>query len=155
MYTGKTEKPCCLCDDPETVARIDLPARALATMKHGDPIAWQDVIGEVSIHFCENDWDLVKELVLETGMNPLPRCNAARASFDLRTDFEALLNEQKERQDHDRHERELLAEAEAVFEGRTEHEPSERAIVEAALVKWTVGEGADQRGDRQERSQHS
>jgi len=49
MYTGKRERPRCLCGDPETV----------------------------------------RELVLETGMNPIRRCNAARADFDLRADAEA------------------------------------------------------------------
>lgn len=138
MYTGKTEKPCCLCDDQDTVARIDLPPRALNEMKHGDPIPWQDVVGEVSIHFCESDWDLIADLVLETGMSPLPRCNAARASFDLRSDFEALLDDRKEPQDHDQFERRMADDASAVLDGRTEYEPSDRAIVEARLVRWTV-----------------
>lgn len=138
MYTGKTEQPCCLCDNPDTVARVDLPPRALDEMKHGNPIAWQDVIGEVSIHFCESDWAVVRDLVLETGMSPLGRCNAARASFDLREDFEALTNQQKAVQDHEAREQQLLADANTVLNGEGTHEPTDRALVEALLVKWTV-----------------
>jgi hypothetical protein len=29
MYTGRTEKPCCLCGDPETAHRIDIPPRTI------------------------------------------------------------------------------------------------------------------------------
>ena len=92
MYTGRTQKPCCLCGSPETAHRIDVPPRAVQLLKHAGPIAWQDIEGEVSLYFCEDDWETVCELVLETGMSPLSRCNAGRASFVLREDFEALLN---------------------------------------------------------------
>lgn len=97
MYTGKRERPCCLCHNPETVRRLDVPPRAIEAMKHGGPIAWRDVLGEVSIYFCESDWETVRDLVLETGMNPIGRCNAAFADFDLRSDFEALTNDVKKR----------------------------------------------------------
>lgn len=142
MYTGKTEQPCCLCDNPETVARVDLPPRAINEMKHGDPIAWQDVIGEVSVHFCESDWELVQNLVLEMGMSPLPRCNAARASFDLREDFEALTNQQKAVQDHSAREQQMLADANAVLDGETQHDPTNRALVEARVIRWVVDNDA-------------
>jgi hypothetical protein len=86
MYTGKTEKACCLCDNPDTETRLDLPPRAVPMLKHSEAIAWQDIVGEVSIYFCASDWETVRDLVLETGMSPLSRCNVARASFDLRVD---------------------------------------------------------------------
>ncbi len=133
MYTGKTEQPCCLCDDPETVARIDLPPRAIPLMRHGEVIAWQDVVGEVSVHFCESDWGLVSELVLELDQNPLSRCNVARASFDLREDFEALLNDVRDEPDQSPLERRMLAESEAAIEDGTERERVEARLVRLAL----------------------
>lgn len=136
MYTGKTEQPCCLCDDPETVARLDLPPRAITEMKHADAIAWQDVVGEVAIHFCENDWDLVSELVLELGQNPLSRCNVARASFDLREDFEAMLSRTREEPDHGPIEDRMRAESEAVLTDGNRHE--RRARVQAWVVQWVL-----------------
>jgi hypothetical protein len=33
-------------------------------------------------------------------MDPIGRCNADRADFDLRADFEALTNADRDRQDH-------------------------------------------------------
>jgi hypothetical protein len=136
VYTGKTEQPCCLCDDPETRCRIDLPPRAITHMKHAGAIAWQDVVGEVSIHFCADDWTLVRELVLEMGLNPLSRCNVARASFDLREDFEALLNATRERPDHAPIERRMAEESEAVLANPADHEPSAR--VEARIVGFVL-----------------
>ena len=133
MYTGKTERPCCLCDDPDTEARIDLPPRAVPEMKHGGPIAWQDIEGEVSIHFCADCWETVRELTLETGLSPLPRCNAARADFDLREDFEALLNDVREEPDHGPTERRMRRESEAVLAAPEDH--SEGAVVEALVVR--------------------
>ena len=99
MYTGQTEQPCCLCGDEETVARLDLPPRTVTLMRNADPIAWRDIVGEVSVHFCESDWELVRELVLDMGMLPLSRCNVARASMSFREDFEALLNATREEPD--------------------------------------------------------
>jgi len=145
MYTGKRERPCCLCGNPETVRRLDLPPRAIEAMKHSGRIAWRDVLGEVSIYFCESDWQTVRDLVLETGMNPIGRCNAAFADFDLRADFEALTNDVRERQDHRAREREALAAAEetiAAFEAGDD--PGEQALVEARVVQWTL---ADLRAD--------
>ncbi len=133
MYTGKTGQPCCLCDDPDTETRIDLPPRAVPEMKHGDPIAWRDIEGEVSIHFCANCWETVRELTLETGMSPLSRCNAARADFDLREDFEALLNDVREEPDHGPTERRMRAESEDVIAAPADH--SDRAVVEALVVR--------------------
>jgi len=138
MYTGKTEQPCCLCDDPDTAARIDLPPAAIPEMANSDPIAWQDVEGEVSIHFCESDWALVRDLVLDLGQNPLGRCNVARASFDLREDFEALLNDVRDEPDHSGVEADLLAESEAVLED--DGDATDRERVEALLVQWVLGE---------------
>ena len=140
MYTGKTVKPCCLCERREVDVRIDLPPRAIQSMKHGEVIAWQDVVGEVSIHFCADDWELVSELVLEMGMNPLSRCNVARASFDLREDFEAFTGRVLEEPDQRPVEARMWEEATAVLEGETEYEPSDREVVEARLVRWTLSD---------------
>ncbi|AUX10063.1 hypothetical protein AArcSl_2441 [Halalkaliarchaeum desulfuricum] len=140
MYTGRPEKPCCLCDRSDTPHRIDVPPRALTSMKNAGPIAWQDVEGEVSLFFCENDWGLVRDLVLETGLNPLSRCNAARASFSLREDYEAYLNATRDQPDHAPLERRMLEEARetvARYEaGDDMVEP--RDLVEARIVEWTV-----------------
>jgi len=142
MYTGKTEQPCCLCDDPDTHVRVDLPPRAVQLLKHSGPIAWRDIEGEVSIHFCESDWAVVRDLVLETGMSPLPRCNVARASFVLREDFEALLNDTRDEPDQRPLEREMLADAERVVEEYDDGDAlhSERDLVEARIVSWALAE---------------
>ena len=143
MYTGKTERPCCLCDDPDAPVRIDLPPRAIPELKYGDPIAWRDVVGEVSIHFCESDWTVVRDLVLETGMSPLPRCNAARASFDLREDFEALLDRTRDEPDQSGVESRMRERSDRV---RAEYGEgslhSERDLVEATIVDWVLGSEA-------------
>jgi hypothetical protein len=142
MYTGKTEQPCCLCDDPETAVRLDLPPRAVQLMKNAGPIAWRDIEGDVSIYFCESDWAVVKDLVLDTGMTPLPRCNVARASFVLREDFEALLNATRDEPDQDPLEREMLGDAAEVIEeyGEEGSLHSERDLVEAKVVRWALAD---------------
>ncbi len=140
MYTGKTEQPCCLCDDPDTAARIDLPPAAIPEMANSDPIAWQDVEGEVSIHFCASDWELVRELVLDLGQNPLGKCNVARASFDLREDFEALLNDIRDEPDHSGVEADLLERSEQALAGGDDADASDRERVQALLVQWVLDE---------------
>lgn len=142
MYTGKTEQPCCICDDRDTASRVDLPPRAITHMQNGGPIAWQDIEGEVSIHFCESDWAVVRDLVLDTGMSPLGRCNVARASFVLREDFEALLNDTRDEPDQRPLEREMLADAERVVQEYDDADSlhSERALVEARIVQWALAE---------------
>lgn len=142
MYTGRPEKPCCLCDRDETDHRIDVPPRALESMKNTGSIAWRDVEGEVSLYFCEDDWRLVRELVLETGMSPLARCNAARASFVLREDFEAYLNATRATPDQGPLETRMLERARETVRryenGDDLVEP--RDLVEARIVQWTVGD---------------
>jgi len=140
MYTGRTEQPCCLCDSPDTVARIDIPPRAVQLMKHSDPIAWRDIVGEVSIHFCESDWETVSDLVVDLGMNPLSRCNVARASFDLREDFEALLNDTREEPDQTELEARMLAEAEETLAALDDPMTEARAVVEAHVVVDSLAE---------------
>jgi len=141
VYTGKTERPCCLCGDPDTVARLDLPPRSVQRMKNADPIAWRDIVGEVSIHFCEGDWAIVCDLVLETGLSPLPRCNVARASFDIREDFEALLDDVRDEPDQTPTERRMLEEAAERID-RAEREgiaaANTRDLVEAYVRRWAL-----------------
>ncbi|QSG09882.1 Uncharacterized protein HSBGL_0595 [Halapricum desulfuricans] len=148
MYTGKREKPCCLCGEPETTARIDIPPRALQLCKHSDPIAWQDIVGEVSLYLCENDWELVEELVLEVGVLPLSRCNAARASFDLREDFEALLNDVRDEPDHRPLETEMRADAAAAIDAVQRGEAvGPQRLVQARIVRWALDDlDADRTG---------
>jgi len=140
MYTGKTEKPCCLCDDPSIDHRIDLPPRAIQQCKHGEAIAWRDVVGEVSIYFCESDWETVRDLVLEMGMTPLPRCNVARASFDLREDFEAFTGRARDEPDQQPLERRVWEESAQVLAGETEYPPSDRDRIEALVVRWALSD---------------
>jgi hypothetical protein len=141
VYTGKTEKPCCLCGDPDTTARLDLPPRAVQLMKNSGPIAWRDIVGEVSIHFCANDWDLVRELVLDMGLNPLSRCNAARASLDIREDFEALLNDVRDEPDQTGLEARMGRESRRIIREFDEDDLSEqRDLVEAKVRLWSFGE---------------
>ena len=147
MYTGKTEKPCCLCGNPDTESRLDLPPRAVQKLDNSGPIAWQDIVGEVSIYFCESDWETVVDLVLDTGMSPLSRCNAARADFDLREDFEALLNDVRDEPDQRPLEREMREESRRVIEEYEEDDHVDvRDLVEARVVTWALEDlGADDR----------
>lgn len=140
MYTGRTEKPCCLCGSPETAHRIDIPPRAVQFLKHAEPIAWRDIEGEVSLYFCENDWETVRELVLETGMSPLSRCNAGRASFVLREDFEALLSATRDEPNQRPLERELREEAEETLERYAAGDDlvETRDLIEARVVVWAI-----------------
>ena len=139
MYTGKTEKPCCLCGNPDTVSRIDIPPRAVQLLDKSGPIAWQDIVGEVSIYFCESDWETVTDLVLDAGMSPLSRCNAARADFDLREDFEALLNDVRDEPDQQPLEAEMREESERVIaEYESEDNIEVRDLVEARVVSWAL-----------------
>jgi hypothetical protein len=139
MYTGKTEQPCCLCGNPDTVTRLDLPPRAVQLMQHSGPIAWRDIVGEVSIHFCQSDWDLVRDLVLNVGVSPLSRCNVAHASFDLREDFEALLNQTREEPDQTELESRLLNRSEEIL-ARDDDLVEERDVVEATVIRWALAE---------------
>ncbi|WP_246982551.1 hypothetical protein [Halorientalis marina] len=139
MYTGKTEKPCCLCGNPDTVSRIDIPPRAVQLLDKSGPIAWQDIVGEVSIYFCESDWETVTDLVLDAGMSPLSRCNAARADFDLREDFEALLNDVRDEPDQQPLETEMREESEQVIaEYESDDHIEVRDLVEARVVTWAL-----------------
>lgn len=141
MYTGKTEQPCCLCGDPDTTTRLDLPPRAVQLLKNSGPIAWRDIVGEVSIHFCASDWKLVRELVLDMGLNPLSRCNAARASLDIREDFEALLNDVRDEPDQTDLEARMQRESQTVIREFDEDELSEqRDLVEAKIRLWSFEE---------------
>ncbi len=138
MYTGRTETPCCLCGSPETAHRIDIPPRAVQLLKHAEPIAWMDIEGEVSLYFCQGDWETVRSLVLETGMSPLSRCNAGRASFVLREDFEALLNATRDEPDQRPLEAELREKAEHTLERYESGDEllETRDLVEARIVTW-------------------
>ena len=139
MYTGKRQRPCCLCRNPETSHRLDLPPRAIEAMDRSGRISWRDVVGEVSLYFCESDWETVRDLTLEVGMNPIGKCNAACADFDLREDFEALTNAVRDREDHAAREQERLSRARETLATREAGEAVEtRDIVEACVVKWTL-----------------
>jgi len=137
MYTGQTEQPCCLCGADETVARLDLPPRTVTLMRNSGPIAWRDIVGEVSIHFCESDWELVRELVLDMGMLPLSRCNVAHASMSLREDFEALLNATRDEPDQTALEASALERSREVLDD-PEAEP--QAAVQARVVVFALNE---------------
>lgn len=140
MYTGRTDRPCCLCDDPKTVARIAVPPRAVTLMRNADPIAWRDIVGDVTLQFCESDWRLVSELVLDLGTHPLSRCNVARADFSIREDFEALLNSTREVPDQTEQERRLLADATEVIADADDPMVERRDLVEAYVVVRSLEE---------------
>lgn len=86
---GCIHVPRTTCDAPETVTRIAISPRAVTLVRNADPIAWRDIVGDVTLEFCANDWQLVSQLALELGTHPLSRCNVARAESSLREDFEA------------------------------------------------------------------
>jgi len=141
MYTGTTEQPCALCDSSETTTRLELPPRTIQLMRNGDPVAWRDIVGDVTIFLCESDWELVRDLAVEYGMHPLSRCNAARASFSLRADFEAFVNATRDEQDHTAVEREHLARADEVLDAYEDDPMIEtRDLVEAVVVRRALEE---------------
>jgi hypothetical protein len=153
MYTGKTEMPCCLCGDRDTVARLDLPPAVVPLMENAGPIAWRDIVGEVSIHFCASDWELVCDLVLDMGTLPLGRCNVARASFDIREDFEALLNDVREEPDQSLTERRMLAESDRVIaEYESEETIETRDLVEARVIRWAIEDAGEGTGSTRSRA---
>ncbi|WP_058366668.1 hypothetical protein [Haloparvum sedimenti] len=142
MYAGLTHTPCCLCGREDAATRIEVPPRALGLMENGDPISWRDVVGTVSLGFCESDWELVRDLVLDLGTHPLSRCNAAHVSLDLRADHEALFTATKEATDQTELEarraeraRETLAAA-----ANESGSPEERALVEALVTLRALAE---------------
>lgn len=140
VYTGSTEQPCCLCGGRDVVRRIAVPPRAVTLMENGDPIAWRDIVGTVGLYFCADDWAVVRDLALETGMHPLGRCNAGRADMDLRADFEALLNDTREPPDQTETEARLLAEARAVVADEGAGQYDERDRVEAQVVRLALAD---------------
>jgi hypothetical protein len=108
-------------------------------MENSGPIAVADIVGSASIHFCESDWAFVRDLTIDLDGNPLSRCNAARASFDLRDDYEALTNATKE-PNQEGVESRMLAEAEEVLGARDDPTTEDRAVVEALVVRRALGE---------------
>ena len=110
--------------------------RSPTTSRHdnGEPISWRDVVGSVTLRFCENDWELVSDLAIEMDTHPLSRCNAAHVSLDLREDHEALLSAVKGETDQTELESRLAAEAEATLESVDDPYTEERDVVEALVV---------------------
>ena len=139
MFTGRTDTPCCLCGHPKTDHRIEVPPRAVQLMKNSGPIAWQDIVSPVTLQFCADDWELVRDLALEMDHHPLSRCNVAYASFDLREDFEALLNETKEPNQSELESR-LLERSHEVLEAVDDPMTETRQLVEATVIELAVDE---------------
>lgn len=140
MYTGRTDTPCCLCGDPRTQSRIEIPPRAVTLMENSGPIAWQDIVGPVTIQFCADDWELVRDLALEMGHHPLSRCNVAYASFDLREDFEAMLTATKEAPDQTALEERLRERSREVLATVDDPLTETRALVEATVIDAALEE---------------
>lgn len=136
MYTGRIDRVCCLCGDPEPRTHIEVPPRALTLLENGEPIAWQDIDGPVTLYFCGSDWAVVCDLALEAGMHPLGRCNAARAEFTLRADYEAYLNAVREIPDQAAIEADLRQRARETLAGEAET----RDRVEAHVVLLALEE---------------
>ena len=134
MFTGRTDTPCCLCGSAKTDRRIEVPPRAVTLMENSGPIAWQDIVTPVTLQFCADDWELVRDLAVEMDHHPLSRCNVAYASFDLREDFEAMLNETKEAVDHTEMETRLLERSHEVLADADDPMTEPRDIVEATVI---------------------
>lgn len=109
-------------------------------MKHGDPISWRDVVGTVTLRFCDDDWDLVCDLAIEMNTHPLSRCNAAHVSLDLREDHEALLSATKPETDQTDLESRLTQAAEATLDAIDDPYTEERDVVEAIIVLRALDE---------------
>ena len=140
MYTGRTDTPCCLCGDPRTQSRIEIPPRAVTLMENSGPIAWQDIVGPVTIQFCADDWELVRDLALEMGHHPLSQCNVAYASFDLREDFEAMLSATKDAPDQMALEERLRDRSREVLGSADDPLTEPRALVEATVIDAALDE---------------
>ena len=136
VYAGLKKTSCCLCGRDETYMRIELPPRTLNLLENGDPIAWRDVVGTVTLRFCESDWELVRDLAIEMDTHPLSRCNAAHVSLDLRADHEALFTATKAATDQTELEARLEREAEATLEAAdaADSYTDDRDVVEALVV---------------------
>jgi len=139
MFTGRTDTPCCLCGQAKTTSRIEVPPRAVTLMENSGPIAWQDIVSPVTLQFCADDWDLVADLALEMGHHPLSRCNVAYASFDLREDFEAMLNETREPNQTELEGR-LLDRSRDVLDSAEDPLTEQRALVEATIIEVAMDE---------------
>ena len=140
MYTGRTDTPCCLCGNPKTTGRIELPPRAVTLMENSGPIAWQDIVSPVTLQFCDDDWELVTDLALDMGHHPLSRCNVAHASFDLREDFEAFLNATKAVPDQTKLETRLLDRSHEVLDSADDPLTETRDLVEATIIDVALDE---------------
>ena len=140
MYAGLKNTPCCLCGRDETHTRIALPPRALNLMENGDPIAWRDVVGTVTLRFCESDWELVRDLAIEMDTHPLSRCNAAHVSLDLREDHEALFTATKPATDQTELEARVESDAEATLQAAEDPHTDDRDIVEALVTLRALDE---------------
>ena len=140
MFTGRTDTPCCLCGCPKTESRIEVPPRAVTLMENSGPIAWQDIVSPVTLQFCADDWELVRDLALEMNHHPLPRCNVAYASFDLREDFEAMTNEIKSVPDQTALERRLLERSHEVLAAAEDPMTETRDLVEATVIEAALSE---------------
>ncbi len=139
MFTGRTDTPCCLCGNPKTASRLEVPPRAVQLMKNSGPIAWQDIVSPVTLQFCADDWQLVCDLALEMGQHPLSRCNVAYASFDLREDFEALLNTTKEPNQAELEEQ-LLERSHKALAAADDPMTEDRQLVEATVIDRALEE---------------
>jgi hypothetical protein len=139
MFTGRTDTPCCLCGQAKTSSRIEVPPRAVTLMKNSGPIAWQDIVSPVTIQFCADDWELVADLALDMGHHPLSRCNVAYASFDLREDFEAMLNETKEPNQTELETR-LSERSREVLDSADDPMTETRDLVEATVIEVALDE---------------
>ena len=140
MYAGLKNTPCCLCGRDDTHTRIELPPRALNRMENGDPIAWRDVVGTVTLRFCESDWELVRDLAIEMDTHPLSRCNAAHVSLDLREDHEALFTATKPATDQTELEARVESDAEATLQAAEDPHTDDRDIVEALVTLRALDE---------------
>lgn len=140
MYAGLKNTPCCLCGRDDTHTRIELPPRALNLMENGDPIAWRDVVGTVTLRFCESDWELVRDLAIEMDTHPLSRCNAAHVSLDLREDHEALFTATKPATDQTELEARVESDAEATLRAAEDPHTDDRDIVEALVTLRALDE---------------
>ena len=109
-------------------------------MENSGPIAWQDIVGPVTIQFCADDWELVRDLALEMGHHPLSRCNVAYASFDLREDFEAMLSATKDAPDQMALEERLRDRSREVLAAADDPLTEPRALVEATVIDAALDE---------------
>lgn len=93
MPMSMSTSHCAMCDGSMAGAPHDnmhVPPECLPLLENGDQYDPGDIMGDVTINFCENCSSTARGMV-GRGETPLPKCDADRCSIQKEEVFEALL----------------------------------------------------------------